>query len=246
MMKSFSELIHGNKKEKPAENQISTATKWIQVDLEISFSDKVTKKKITEIANDISTIILNTHALMNLKNECLGVYNPYLKQNAVLTYEKMKNIQDFTISRKFYPTYQKIKGGWKLIFFAVDNWENHQIDLYSLERFAHESCALNGAVGFIAQKYNLGSDAKMYSKPIVMEGEPCVESHLGMYKLSYNIRNRMASAKNNPELDKKFLGNGVETVSEFINAIEKEKLNPQWTKLIKKLLKKGEKNEKHP
>lgn len=140
-------------------------------------------------------------------------------------------------SRTFYPLIEKLgKNGWRLIFVPEIKNKEHKTNLYSIENWARDFWALAGASNLICERFDIPiTEERPTYNPIMLSGAPAIELHDHLLVIKYHVHDRIASAQNNPKLDKFVLGNG-DSIFDVIKQVSKTQPDSEWTKDVKKLI----------
>ena len=233
---------------KKENKKIKYANKWIHIKLVTYFDGKLTKKEITQIAEDIVNIVLNTHSVVGKDGNVTGYVNPYVGLNVVSVSKSEKgiiksvpNLYDSSpkiskdLSREFSPIIEKKNDRWKISIIPQPN-KSGTNNLYSLEMLSHDIWPLAGATNIVCEKYQIPiKEERPTFNPIIIDGVPCVEVHDHLFIIAYFVADRLKYEKENPELDKSVLGIGFKSFNELIKLISKNQPNSEWVKKVKKI-----------
>lgn len=253
------------KEEKKEDVNFPKGLKWIYVSLVCYFEGtkkEITKiaEDITNIIDNTHSIINEKgdyvgyiNPYLNLNHASLSICEQGKITNKVNLYERVhipheaktffpkgfpdkKSILTLNLSRKFYPLIQKSDKGWKLTFVPEKISKKDETNLYSIENLNNDLWILAGASNLICEKYGiLISEERPTYNPIMLTGAPAIELHDHLLIIIYHVHDRIASEKNNQELDKFVLGN-KESIFDVIKNISKHQPKSEWVKEVKKLI----------
>jgi hypothetical protein len=199
---------------------------WIKVFLTINF-EKLSRKRVADIAIEILEIFVNAKAVYNSKGKYLGYINPKLNQNSLIIYNKITNEMRYeTLSKGFIPEIKDVKGDLKLIFSNNGKYSLPELykDLFILWNICESLLGLylNGEDKGTIPSFN----------PIFIDKKPAIENLEKLLKFRYKVEDRLKYGEGrNKKIDKICLGSSIK---DYLNTIKKNELLDKNTKLDKK------------